>query len=87
MRRVPYVDLAAQFAAERSEVMALVEEVFGAGEFVGGGAIAAFEEALAYITSHENVWVTTGQEIADWYYEHHYDTVLGALKSTRQSQG
>ena len=37
MRRVPYVDFAAQFAAERSEVMALVEEVFGAGEFVGGG--------------------------------------------------
>ncbi|MEE8544979.1 MAG: DegT/DnrJ/EryC1/StrS family aminotransferase [Alphaproteobacteria bacterium] len=47
MRRVPYVDFAAQFAAERSEVMALVEEVFGAGEFVGGGAIAAFEEAIA----------------------------------------
>jgi len=43
--------------------------------------IEAFEKALAYITSHENVWVTTGREIADWYYEHHYDTVLEALKS------
>jgi peptidoglycan/xylan/chitin deacetylase (PgdA/CDA1 family) len=31
------------------------------------------EQALKYITSHEGVWVTTGGEIADWYYQHYYD--------------
>lgn len=35
--------------------------------------IAAFEEALAYITSHKDVWVTTGREIAEYYIEHYYD--------------
>jgi dTDP-4-amino-4,6-dideoxygalactose transaminase len=47
MRRVPYVDFRAQFAAERGQVMALVEEVFASGAFVGGDAIAALEEAIA----------------------------------------
>ena len=37
--------------------------------------IGPFAEALEYITSHDDVWVTTGREIADWYFEHHYDTV------------
>jgi allantoinase len=31
------------------------------------------ERALKYITSHEGVWVTTGGEIADWYYQNYYD--------------
>ena len=38
--------------------------------------IAAFEQALAYITGHDDVWVTTGREIADWYYEHNYDQAV-----------
>ncbi|WP_374659457.1 polysaccharide deacetylase family protein [Inhella sp.] len=29
--------------------------------------LAAFERALDYITSHDDVWVTTGREIAEWY--------------------
>jgi peptidoglycan/xylan/chitin deacetylase (PgdA/CDA1 family) len=32
-----------------------------------------FDRALQYITSRDGVWVTTGGEIADWYYEHCYD--------------
>ena len=70
--------------AESGTVMCIPLHPFLVGQ---AHRIGAFEEALAYITGHENVWVTTGQEIADWYYEHHYDTVLDALKSTRQSQG
>jgi allantoinase len=31
-----------------------------------------FAKALAYVTSHEAVWVTTAGEIADWYYENYY---------------
>jgi peptidoglycan/xylan/chitin deacetylase (PgdA/CDA1 family) len=31
------------------------------------------DRALEYITTHEGVWVTTGGEIAAWYYDHYYD--------------
>src|SRR5205085_1582497 len=34
------------------------------------------DEALAYIAGHDHVWLTTGGEIADWYYEHAYDEAL-----------
>jgi allantoinase len=37
------------------------------------------EDALAYITSHDRVWCTTGAEIAAWYYEHYYDRVATAV--------
>jgi allantoinase len=39
----------------------------------------AFEEALAYVVSHDDVWVTTGAEIAQWYYDNHYDEVARAV--------
>lgn len=45
--------------------------------------MAQFEEALDYITSHDKVWVTTGREIADHYYAHHYDTVAAAIAARR----
>jgi len=35
--------------------------------------IAAFEEALSYIASHDRVWLATGREIAHHFIEHHYD--------------
>ena len=39
----------------------------------------AYEEALDYITSHANVWVTTGREIAEHYMAHHYDTAVADI--------
>ena len=41
--------------------------------------IQPFAEALEYITGHDDVWVTTGREIADWFYEHHYDAAVEAI--------
>jgi len=38
--------------------------------------LAAFEEALAYITGHREVWVTTGREIAEHYLKHHYHAAV-----------
>jgi peptidoglycan/xylan/chitin deacetylase (PgdA/CDA1 family) len=38
--------------------------------------IGPFAEALEYITGHDEVWVTTGREIAEYYYEHCYDDAL-----------
>jgi allantoinase len=31
------------------------------------------ERALDYITRHKDVWLATGGEIADWYYQNYYD--------------
>lgn len=35
--------------------------------------IKAFEEALDYITSHDDVWVATGREIAEYYRDNYFD--------------
>ena len=45
-----------------------------------GHRIAAFDEALGYITSHDDVWIATGREIAEYFYEHYYDEFLEAIK-------
>lgn len=41
--------------------------------FLTGQAFRAkhFDEALKYITSHDDVWLTTGGEINDWYRENY----------------
>ncbi|MBM3492357.1 MAG: DegT/DnrJ/EryC1/StrS family aminotransferase [Alphaproteobacteria bacterium] len=46
-RRIPYVDLPAQYADEREAIHRLVEEVFLSGEFVGGACTDAFEAKIA----------------------------------------
>jgi len=35
--------------------------------------IKYLRQALEYITSHDDVWLATGDEIAEWYYERYYD--------------
>ena len=37
--------------------------------------IGVFDELLAYVTSHEGVWLPTAREIAAHYIEHHYENV------------
>ncbi len=37
------------------------------------------ERALAHIAGHERVWLTTSDEIAAWYLEHHYDQAVGQV--------
>lgn len=37
------------------------------------------DDAFAYIRSHDQVWVTTGEEIADYYYAHGYGRRLPAI--------
>ena len=38
-----------------------------------------FDETLGYLTGHEGVWFATGAEIAQYYLDHHYDTVAAAV--------
>ena len=49
--------------------------------------IDALDEALEYITGHDGVWVTTGREIAEWYYQHHYDAVVKAIAAHKRNWG
>lgn len=42
--------------------------------------IAAFADALAYITRHDKVWVTTGREIAQHFLANHHDDFLAASR-------
>ena len=42
--------------------------------------MAAFEEALSYITGHEKVWLATGREIAKHFNDHYYDAFAAAAQ-------
>ncbi|MDB5894747.1 MAG: polysaccharide deacetylase [Rhodoferax sp.] len=42
--------------------------------------MAAFEEALSYITSHDKVWLATGREIAAHFNEHYFDAFAKAAQ-------
>ena len=42
--------------------------------------MAAFEEALSYITSHDKVWLATGREIAKHFNDHYYDAFAAAAQ-------
>jgi dTDP-4-amino-4,6-dideoxygalactose transaminase len=45
--RIPYVDLAAQYAEERDQLLPLIEWVLMAGDYVGGDVIERLEAKLA----------------------------------------
>src|SRR3990167_2448133 len=45
--QIPYVDLAAQHAPLKAELLSAVAEVIDSGQFVLGPAVAEFEKALA----------------------------------------
>jgi hypothetical protein len=47
--------------------------------------IAALHDVLQHVTSHSDVWLTTAREIADWYYQHHYDEVVRFQASAKAS--
>jgi allantoinase len=43
------------------------------------------DRALEYITKHEGVWVTTSDEIADYYFANYYEQMVGQLRAGRPS--
>ena len=49
MRQVPYVNFPAQFAEEKTDLMAIVEQVMSKGMFIGGPETEALESELAVI--------------------------------------
>ncbi|MDP6708683.1 MAG: polysaccharide deacetylase family protein [Alphaproteobacteria bacterium] len=61
--------------AENGKVMCIPLHPFLIGQ---PHRIGPFAEALEYITGHDDVWVTTGREIAEWYDENCYDEAVAA---------
>lgn len=60
---VPLIDLRAQYAPLRDEVMAAVAEVFDAQAMINGPAVAKFEAAVAvYSTSGHAIGVSSGSD-------------------------
>jgi peptidoglycan/xylan/chitin deacetylase (PgdA/CDA1 family) len=42
------------------------------------------DKVLDYISGHEQVWLATSDEIADWYFAHNYDAVSGSNAAVRR---
>ena len=45
--------------------------------------LAAFQDAMDYICSHDGVWKATGREIAAHYLDNHYDNALASLAAIK----
>lgn len=45
--RIPYVNLAAQYAEDREELLPIIESVLSSGNYIGGDAVDALEASLA----------------------------------------
>lgn len=54
-RQIPYVNLAAQYAEERDELLPIVDRALATGQYVGGEPIEALERALAPICGAKHV--------------------------------
>jgi peptidoglycan/xylan/chitin deacetylase (PgdA/CDA1 family) len=39
------------------------------------------QRLLEYISGHDDVWLATSDEIADWYYQHYYDQAVAQIAS------
>ncbi|MBU6507875.1 MAG: DegT/DnrJ/EryC1/StrS family aminotransferase [Alphaproteobacteria bacterium] len=62
-RRIPYVDLAAQYREERAELLAVVERVLAGGSYIGGTEIEALEQEFAKLCeTREAVALNSGTD-------------------------
>jgi dTDP-4-amino-4,6-dideoxygalactose transaminase len=63
MWRIPYINLAKQFAEERTELMARIEAVLASGMHIGGAEVDALEaEVAAYVGTHHAVALNSGTD-------------------------
>jgi len=49
--------------------------------------IEPFEEFFDYVTSHDDVWCTTGREIADYWRENYWDSAQAHISQAHLSGG
>jgi len=63
MMTVPYVNLAAQYAAERESLLPIIDKVLASGQWVGGAMIGEFETAAGrYLGAKHVVSVASGTD-------------------------
>lgn len=63
MWRIPYVNLGAQFAEERAELMPLIESVLASGMHIGGPEVEAIEQEVAdYVGVRHAVGLNSGTD-------------------------
>ena len=63
MWRIPYVNLGAQFAEEKAELMPRIEAVLATGMHVGGPEIEALEREIAdYVGTRHAVTLNSGTD-------------------------
>lgn len=55
--RIPYVDLAAQYAEERAQLLPIIEKVLASGDYIGGDIIERLEAKLAALCRVKHVIV------------------------------
>jgi allantoinase len=79
-----FLDRLLEEADEQGAVMCIPIHPFLIGQPF---RVDAFAEALEYITGHKEVWVTTSREIADYYFEHHYDNAVETIAAHKQEYG
>jgi len=78
-----FFDQLLEEGAEQGSVMCIPTHPFLVGQPF---RIDAFAEALDYITSHDEVWVTTGREIAEYYLDNYYDAAVEAIAAHNGAQ-
>ena len=54
-RKIPYVDLGAQYAEERAELLPIIDRVLADGQYIGGTVIEALERDLAQLCGVKHV--------------------------------
>jgi allantoinase len=73
---VDQFDVLYEEGAEQGRVMTIALHPFIAGQPFRHKYL---DMALDYITGHDQVWLATTDEIADWYYERYYDQAAAEL--------
>ncbi len=67
--------------AESGRVMCIALHPFWIGQ---PHRVKYLDEALDYILSHDGVWKTTADDIAEYYIENYYDKVLAYVEEQKQ---
>ncbi len=70
--------------AESGRVMCIALHPYWSGQPSRGSYL---DDALGYIMSHDGVWQTTADDIADYYMEHYYDEMVAHLERRGKGNG
>lgn len=76
-----HFDVLYEEGAESGRVMCIALHPYWIGQPHRAGYL---DEALEYILSHDGVWKTTADEIAEYYIEHYYDEVLAHVDRQKE---